>query len=70
MVYHLADTDDRVPIRKRAGPARKVGPVLIAGREYNGPSGELTSPSHLFLPFLQAVQALAPRFGMCAEGWG
>jgi hypothetical protein len=24
-----------------------------------------TSPSHLFFPFLQAVQARAPRFGMC-----
>lgn len=31
--------------------------------------GKLTSPSHLFFPFLQAVQALAPRFGMFAGGW-
>ena len=30
--------------------------------------GRLTSPSHLFFPFLQAVQALAPRFGMCDDG--
>lgn len=25
------------------------------------------SPSHLFLPFLHAVQARAPRFGMCVD---
>ena len=27
-----------------------------------------TSPSHLFLPLRQFVQARAPRFGMCADG--
>jgi hypothetical protein len=28
-----------------------------------------TSPSHLFFPFLQAVQARAPRLGMWACCW-
>ena len=28
----------------------------------------LASPSHLFLPLRQLVQARAPRFGMCADG--
>ena len=27
-----------------------------------------TSPSHLFLPLRQLVQARAPRFGICADG--
>ena len=33
-----------------------------------GGAGRLTSPSHLFLPLRQLVQARAPRFGMCADG--
>ena len=33
-------------------------------------SGPRTSPSHLFLPFRQAVHARAPRFGMCDAGVG
>lgn len=31
-------------------------------------SSTLTSPSHLFLPFRHAVQARAPRFGICPGG--
>ncbi len=51
--------------RSLSGPGRMDGPV--SGRLCS--SKGLTSPSHLFFPFLQAVQARAPRLGICACGW-
>jgi hypothetical protein len=41
--------------------------VSIAGRL--NPLTVHTSPSHLFLPFLQAVHARAPLFGIWAVDW-
>ena len=43
------------------------------GKRAQGRYKRLTSPSHLFLPFRQFVQARAPLFGMCTgedEGGG
>ena len=43
------------------------GATVSTGGKDDGARGP-TSPSHLFLPLRQLVQARAPRFGMCEDG--
>jgi hypothetical protein len=52
------------------GRGGRGGPVSRGGDDHTRVSNRRTSPSHLFLPFLQAVQALAPLLGMCAAACG
>lgn len=59
------------------GPASRVGgrstgPGGRAGLSVTGRGGgqdRRTSPSHLFFPLRQAVQARAPRLGMWTDCW-
>jgi hypothetical protein len=62
-VFRCVHSDGKEPKAKyRAG--RGGGPsVSSAGRDRD-PLAVRTSPSHLFFPFLQAVHARAPRFGI------
>ena len=50
---------------RRDGEGRATGKQPAARRER---WSVRTSPSHLFLPLRQLVQARAPRFGMWADG--
>lgn len=60
-MFRSVGSDDKEPGAQRGCEA---GPGGLGGAARDG-IGRLTSPSHLFFPLRQAVQARAPLLGMC-----